>query len=219
MSIPDEMKDKPIASPHITIAMPVQEHMAPDLLTALTGLEKPNHFFITTDVIPLDEARNQLIAQFLVNHPRSTHILFWDDDVIPPSDGLKKLWSHEKAIVSGLYFRKAVPYFPEMSMWDAPRKGFVPLLYWEHGGLYKVDGIGMGWCLIRRDVFQKMEYPWFKFGELGEDYTFCMSAKKLGYDIWVDTSVECVHIADRVAITKDHFKLYQESELEKIREY
>ena len=67
----------------------------------------------------------------------------------------------------------------------------------------KVDYIGFGWVLIKKGVFEKMEYPWFapKLISMGkdvqdvcsEDVAFCHDAKQAGFDIWLDPTCRVGH--------------------------
>lgn len=62
------------------------------------------------------------------------------------------------------------------------------------GSIIKVDGIGMGLTFIRREVFEALEYPYFKFERYGEDLYFCRKASKAGFSIYVDTSIWGEHV-------------------------
>ena len=68
--------------------------------------------------------------------------------------------------------------------------------------LIDVSYTGMGFMLIKRGVFESMEYPWFRpiFKKIGdahdftmEDVAFCLQARELGYRIWVDPQVIVGH--------------------------
>lgn len=197
----------------VFMAMPSRGYIPVDLLVSYMSLLKPKHYFLTSNEIPLDAARNSLVANFLVKRPDATHLLFWDDDIIPQTDALLKLWSHNEAIVSGLYFRKGPPHEPLMSVKvrsPSGQEGFSPFLLWEEGKSYYVDGVGMGFCLIRRDVFQNVEYPWFEFGKYSEDYIFCAKAQEVGYKVKIDTTVKLAHVADRLQIGSQQFDMYKE---------
>jgi len=72
-------------------------------------------------------------------------------------------------------------------------------------GLIAVDYIGFGFCLIKKGVFEKMEYPWFRpeWFEIDnckdfsmEDVGFCINAKKAGFEIFVDPEVRVGHLKD-----------------------
>jgi hypothetical protein len=71
--------------------------------------------------------------------------------------------------------------------------------------LKKVDYTGMGYMLVKNGVFEKIGYPWFspefynvpgneKIQDfMSEDVSFCMKAKKAGFEIFVDISMIVPH--------------------------
>ena len=69
---------------------------------------------------------------------------------------------------------------------------------------FTVDYTGFGWVLIKKGVFENLEYPWFapkmqvfESGSVqdmcGEDVSFCLDAKEKGYDIWCDPRIRVGH--------------------------
>lgn len=68
---------------------------------------------------------------------------------------------------------------------------------------FKVDYIGFGWVLIKKGVFEKLEYPWFapRMRHMAngvqdlcsEDVAFCIDAKNAGFEIWVDPKCRVGH--------------------------
>jgi hypothetical protein len=68
---------------------------------------------------------------------------------------------------------------------------------------FTVDYIGFGWVLIKKGVFEKLEYPWFAprmryisddVQDLcSEDVAFCIDAKNAGFKIWVDPKCRVGH--------------------------
>jgi len=73
---------------------------------------------------------------------------------------------------------------------------------YEHG-IIKCDWVGMGACLIKKAVLEKMEHPYFRHSvidngesanEVTEDWGFCIAAKNAGYAIYVDCDNRAAHI-------------------------
>lgn len=69
------------------------------------------------------------------------------------------------------------------------------------GRWFEVDGIGMGFCLIPRKVFEKLEAPYYSnytkndAGQiLADDTSFCWKARKEGTTIWIDKKVQVGHL-------------------------
>jgi hypothetical protein len=74
---------------------------------------------------------------------------------------------------------------------------------------FTVDYTGFGWVLIKKGVFENLEYPWFapkmqvfESGSVqdmcGEDVSFCLDAKEEGMDIWCDPRIRVGHEKTRV---------------------
>lgn len=144
------------------------------------------------------------------------YILWIDSDSIFLPQQLERLLEHNKDIVGGLqafeggqgftcgnlneeYFKKhgAMPFHTQDTLDREEKKK----------GLVAVDYIGFGFLLIKKGVFEKLEYPWFraewfKFGDIQdfsmEDVGFCMWARKKGFKIFVDTEVRVGHLKRRV---------------------
>lgn len=183
-----------IATPHVGL-------VDPRWIDALLHLEKPAGWYRGALIrMEIAHARNLLAQKFLENAD-ATHLLFWDDDVLPPSDGLMRLLAHDQPIVSGFYTSRALPMRPIAYRRDAVRQRY------EHvdtltDGLQAVDGVGCGFLLIQRSVFERIEPPWFQYlcepgdlnASLSEDLFFCERARAAGIPILLDTSVRCGHI-------------------------
>lgn len=74
---------------------------------------------------------------------------------------------------------------------------------------FTVDYVGFGWVMIRKGVFESLPYPWFapklqifENGEVqdmcGEDVSFCLDAKKNGFEVWCDPRIRVGHEKMRV---------------------
>lgn len=145
----------------------------------------------------VDEARNKIVEDAL--QFGCSHILFVDDDVLPPRDGLIRLWNHQVPIAAGVYYSKAQPPKPLIFRFGE----LSGVEDWKMGDLLKVDACGMGFTLIQTDVFKKMKPPWFKTVvdnkdgvdcTYTEDIYFCERVRKeLGLDVLVDTGIQCGH--------------------------
>jgi hypothetical protein len=76
---------------------------------------------------------------------------------------------------------------------------------------FTVDYTGFGWVLIKHGVFEHpdMKYPWFapqmqvfESGDVqdmcGEDVSFCLEAKKCGFEIWCHPQIRVGHEKTRI---------------------
>ena len=129
------------------------------------------------------------------------YIMWIDSDQVFEPNDFFKLLEHDKDMVSGLYLRKPqgdtlndIPI--EFACFNEDGKK----LYTNevNGELIKVWSNGMGWMLVKKGVFEKIEYPWFGpiiegLGFHGEDVSFQLRAKDVGFDSYVDTSIVVGH--------------------------
>ncbi len=74
---------------------------------------------------------------------------------------------------------------------------------------FTCDYTGFGWVLIKKGVFENLEYPWFapkmqvfESGEVqdmcGEDVSFCLDCIEAGYKIWADPRIRVGHEKTRI---------------------
>ena len=78
-------------------------------------------------------------------------------------------------------------------------------LMWPPTMLCEVDAVGFGALLMKMDVLDGMEFPWFKFDDCGEDIYFCVRAKEHGFKVWLDPTYVLGHIGEPNIIGKAEF--------------
>ena len=157
-------------------------------------------------------ARNSLVGLMMANQ-QSTHLLFIDADIrFKPAD-IVKLLLRDKDIIGGPVPVKAEP--PRYALSQLPK----PLI---EGDLMELRYLGTAFLMIKREVLEKLfeAYPDEKYRDglglgkevepylynifasyvdqeqqnlLSEDWAFCQRARKLGYKIWCDRSIELHH--------------------------
>ena len=126
-----------------------------------------------------------------------------------PKDTLKILMAHDKDIIGVNATTRAEPVNPTARNIHINEDGsvdWVAVYSNAKSGIEKVDGIGCGIMLIKQSVIKKMEKPYFYFEQLlnnkilGEDIYFCIKAKDVGVDTWVDhdLSKQIKHIGQYV---------------------
>lgn len=138
--------------------------------------------------------------------------IFWiDSDIVWEYSQIKTLLDSDKPIISGLYLMEGNKAFSTSVKWDEnyykEHGKFHMLEPWELKNLpryIKVDYTGMGFCCMKKGVFEKVPYPWFnpEWFEIkgtpireftSEDSGFFHAAQKCGFDVWVDTKVIVGH--------------------------
>lgn len=139
-----------------------------------------------------------------------------DSDIIFTSEQIVELIEDTKKypVVSGLYRMTDLKHYAAVREWDVD--------YFKSHGSFKFIGIneldrrkkyikvaynGMGFFACRREVLEKMKYPYFNYplveieGEDGklirdmcsEDVAFCKNINDAGYDIIVNTRMRVGH--------------------------
>ena len=165
-----------------------------------------------------DMARNRIAADALNAH--YDFVMMVDNDITLPRDALRNLLEHDADFVMGYYLNRyarggnryttlyKVGY--DWQMYDAAE-----LVQLREQGEHriKVKGGGMGCALLRTSVFERLDFPWFKWTDMafdrydaadayecadkfqsgGEDINFCNRCRDAGIEIFADTRVACGH--------------------------
>lgn len=119
-------------------------------------------------------------------------ILWIDSDMRFPKDALQILLSRKLPIVGVNATTRRFPVLPTALDYDQETKDLVKVTSKDKTGLEEVLGLGFGMVLIRKEVFQKVEKPWFWFeqtdkgGTIGEDIYFCVKAFDKGFKTVLD---------------------------------
>lgn len=133
------------------------------------------------------------------------YVFFLDADMIYPHDSLVTLLSHDKEVVQGFYVTRRLPTLPvhfNTIKLDGHLAEESNRVFPEHGLVEQAAG-GFGGVLVRRDVLEKMQFPYFKlyFDEqetgkvlLGEDIYFFLQLEKLGIKAWLDCDLHFGHL-------------------------
>jgi GT2 family glycosyltransferase len=142
---------------------------------------------------PVSFNRNQIAGSAL---EWGADALLWiDDDQIFPADTLERLSAHNAPIVGCNIARRATPTEPTASRLDAAgllvKVWTTPEL--AHAkAVQKVAHVGMGVCLIRREVFERVPQPWFIEATtpaglfVTEDVFFMKKARGAGFEVLLD---------------------------------
>ncbi len=194
----------------ILIGLSTGEHIRrAEFLPSFIGLERPpNSYTATVHGQSPAKARNLLIEKAMDND--CTHILFLDDDMIPPSNTLIRLLKHDKDIVSGLYLLRAFPHRPALfdKAYENGKCKFISLRGDMHGLIQGVN-CGLGCVLMKTKVFEKMEKPYVRLGELEQDewcddVGFFNRVRAAGFEIWCDLDCTVGHMTNLTIWPEKH---------------
>ncbi|TSA57010.1 hypothetical protein D4R42_02525 [bacterium] len=161
--------------------------------------------------VPIAVSRNKLVEDAL--KAGCSHVFFIDADHVPetPADineALRQLLLCDADMVTALYRAKKQEGFP-YNIWKKVEgsEGYVavPDGGWTEGtNFFTVDVAGIGNCLIKREVFEKIPKPWFIWDKPSpsEDFAFFEKAAKHGFKLWVFSAVRFSHIG-KLAVQTD----------------
>jgi hypothetical protein len=139
-----------------------------------------------------------------------THTMWIDSDMVFSTSHFDALLEHSDLdIVSGVYSLADGQHFAAVEKWDIDyfkKYGcfqFMPIDYFkDRKGLVEVSHSGFGFTLVKKGVFEKVGYPWFRpvshtienmFDYSSEDVSFCLLAREKGYKIFVDPQIRIGH--------------------------
>jgi hypothetical protein len=153
--------------------------------------------FIQARGAVISENRNG-IAEIALKR-NCTHVWYVDDDQVFAPDTLARLLAHDLDIVSGLYLQREPPFHPHVYD-EEDEAGFCK---WRslrefEAGLVSVKATGAGCLLVKREVFEAMERPWWRLGQItmdgwGDDLNWCHRAREAGFSVWCDLGIMVGH--------------------------
>ncbi len=199
------------------VLVPVKGPIEPKTQDALGALvERGYPVQLLRDGSQIDLARSWLASCALRKDYKET--LWIDADVVFDPDDVEKLRGRDLPFVAGLYVRKAGDH--SFACKFLPTTGGITL--GQLGGPMEICWAGMGFTLIRREVYEAIGKtlpvcgggyegrevtPYFipmlypdgdKFTYLSEDYSFCERAKQAGFKIMADTSIKLGHVGSKM---------------------
>lgn len=164
------------------------------------------------DRVGFAAARNAIAASVvaLVDSDLPDFVFWCDSDVILPSHAITSLLSSSKDFITGVYFQRQRPFWPLIYIYDPSggldHKGtFRQLVEWPENVVGPIDGCGFGCVLTSVKLLKSINPPWFEWQKFGEDFTFCLNARKAGFQLHVHTGVMCGHLRDPEPATVDDY--------------
>lgn len=191
------MNEHFISNKEVFLAIPTRDGwIRHELMMSVMYWQSRVLLYMISGIEPTAWARNACVEEFLKTDCR--YLWFIDSDTVPsPSalDGLL-LYTGEADIVTGITpIRKMdsdgeLKVIPNTLIWDAKKDGYVP--HFESGF---IDACGAACMLIKREVIESIDAPWFKqdMQRRDEDFRFCEEARENGYQIFSNFDVQCAH--------------------------
>jgi hypothetical protein len=168
------------------------------LMKTMVDAGVDTYVFYDSSTILLNQ-RERLIEK--AKEINSDYVLWLDSDMMFPSTVALRLLEHNKDIVACNYMRRSLPLktvaYTDLNDWDS----WVPMSPQDE--LVEVQGIGMGCMLMKTEVFDTLEKPYFEFRYkedtqdwYGEDFVLLHKLRNNNYKIYVDTllSMDIKHV-------------------------
>lgn len=155
--------------PQVAVLVPCYDHPDPQMTNAYndlvghtrrSGLAEVFNGPVVRGASMIVWARNNLIKALLETKRPWTHVLFWDDDIVPPADALVKLLSHQKEIIVGLCTCRTDPPVPNIRYWRSDLNRYEEIIQWGEG-LVEIGAGGTGFMLISRHALRQVADAYF----------------------------------------------------------
>lgn len=152
--------------------------------------------FVSSQGTLVHIARNNIHKAFLKDN--KPYLMMLDSDILFPEKLVETLLKHNLPIVGGWYKNKNIKDL-HPAVYDFQEQDTNGVLVWKHKtapgiGLEKVDGMGAGCWLMRRDVAEKLGDEPYATNQGGEDLVLCRKLHDLNIPLYVDWSLNCAHV-------------------------
>jgi hypothetical protein len=203
----------------ILIGITTAETVSYETMQSIYGLMIPENVETALSIVNsynVADGRNKLVDIMLEQD--FDYIFFVDNDVILPTNALVDLFGMDWYFVAGTYPRKELSALTDKEQYttlynhdERNKEVYCPTFMrfddFPADKLTQVDCCGFGCTLIRRDLFNVIEKPYFFFAHeeapkpdvraeycIGEDMYFCRKVVKSGLQIWAHGNVLCGHL-------------------------
>lgn len=183
----------------IAIGISASEHLKSKTLATIFSIVKrhPEIDLILKQGCLVHKNRNDIVTEAIKGN--YTHIFFIDTDMCFAPEVLDRLLSRNKDIIGANYNKRNLNKETVIKFIEDGKLVGKPI----PEELFECASIGTGCALIKTDVFKTISYPYFDFndeelGEVGEDVYFCLKAKRKGYNIWCDPTMDIGHIGEYI---------------------
>jgi len=132
------------------------------------------------------------------------YFLSLEQDVISPKDIIERLLSHNKEVISAVYFthniiegeRKLIPLaYKLLDEKDLSMRPLNDNELWNSKGLMQIVSAGLGCVLISKNTLKKVK---FRFeNDVFDDRFFFKDLYDLKQEAWCDSSIKCKHLIKR----------------------
>ena len=193
------------------IAIPCMDMVHTLFMTSILGLKHPPgiEFGVISSSLVYD-ARNRLATKAI---DEGFDRVFWiDSDMYFEPETMEKLEADMDTgldFVCGIYFTRKAPVLPCVySALEVRKKSGIDTptatAYKDYpkDSLFEVAGAGFAGVMtstkLLHDVADAGKFPFSPMLGWGEDFSFCLRARALGYRLWCDSRIKIGHIGQSI---------------------
>jgi GT2 family glycosyltransferase len=140
-----------------------------------------------------------------------THIILLDADMVYPPQFLEDLFLllEDGADLAGIVCYRGYPPYNPLIWHPTEERHLRPFEDYQFGDIVDAGATGAACLLVKREVFEKVERPWFRFqmeekeqgGKViimrrGEDTYFTRKATKAGFKLRISTKYDIGHLRE-----------------------
>jgi hypothetical protein len=181
----------------IAICMPTREQMHSRCAFSLYNLGKAlskagiEHSLFLSPGTLIANQRHELVKA--AQEWGATHVMFIDSDIVFKPSHVIELINFNEPIVGAAYSKRIEPVvataWHSIDNWDSHVR-----LHEQTDSHIKVDAMALGFCLIKTEVFDQLDLPWFILGfhdghYTGEDIEFFRNCKHNNIPVWLDVKI------------------------------
>jgi hypothetical protein len=154
------------------------------------------------------QSQNQIRTKFLYGN--FSHLMFIEEDVIPPLEIIELLISHRRAVASAPYYigLGSESQIAMMGLEEFPESPVNRLIPFEEsflkikGEIIPTKGCGVGCCLISRTVMEQVSFGIDRRKRfIPSDTYLYYDLHMMGIPLYLDTSIICKHNNQQWKIT------------------
>lgn len=199
-------------NPKVLIATPAIHTINTQFYLSMMKLQASGRVSQTMEVGSLVYmARNKMALTAIQNG--FDYIVWIDSDMVFPPDTVKRLMAHaqyDRDFVSALCFGRSLPTSPrimEEIIWEQKEDRIIhdatPYNDYPKNSTFEIGGAGFGCCMTSVKMIKEVaaafgQPPFDPLPQLGEDYSFCWKAAKLGYKFWCDSRIKIGHVGEMI---------------------
>ena len=189
--------------PKVMVAVPCMEKIDWETVLALfnlpRGTKNAEVHFVPHSGSLVYNARN-IFCNTAVQEDYD-YIMFIDSDMIFPANVIDKLLALDADVATAVCYGRAGNHNPQVYVEMQPATKDNPNTVSRRPdsveGVFEIRACGMACCLVGVGLIKEMQSrginPFEPFGNLGEDFSFCVRAQALGAEMYADGTIPIYH--------------------------